>query len=102
MGFFDRLQDFGDREQVRTSIMKIDIGIQQIERTSSIPEIKGLAYAVKDEVGYMRMLASKLTSESLNCLDVKFRGRKIPYHSFISELKNKSDEIVRRGGVSIL
>ena len=101
MGFFDRLQDFGDREQVRTSIMKIDIGIQQIERATSIAEIQGLSYAVKEEVGYMRMLASKLTSESLGCLDVKFRGCKIPYYSFISELYDKSEEIVKRGGIPI-
>lgn len=101
MGFFDRLQDFGDREQVRTSIMKIDIGIQQIENATSLPDIKGLAYAVREEVGYMRMLASKLTSESLGCLDVKFRGRKIPYYSFLSELQDKSEEIVKRCGIPI-
>ena len=81
--------------------MKIDVGIRQIEQATSVPEIKGLAYAVKEEVEYMRILASKLTFESLKCLDVKFRGRKIPYHSFILELRDKSDEIVRRGGIPI-
>lgn len=102
MGFFDRLQDFGDREQVRTSIMKIDIGIQQIEQTTSLPDIKGISWSVREEVGYMQMLTSKLTAESLGCLDVKFRGRKIPYYSFLIELKEKSDEIVKRGGFPIV
>ena len=32
MGFFDRLSDFGDREQIKTTAMRIDIGLQQIEQ----------------------------------------------------------------------
>ncbi len=102
MGFFDRLKDFGDREWVRTSAMKIDAGIKQIEESHSSSEILGLSYAVKEEVENMLLLASKLTHESLSCLDVKFQGKKINFFLFVEILHEMSDKIVKRGGIAII
>lgn len=102
MGLFSRLTDFGDREQVRTHVYRISVGLMQIEDATSIPEIKGLSIAVKQEVQAMMLVASKLTNESINCLDVKFYGRKILFPKFLQELTIKSVEIVNRGGFSII
>ena len=102
MGFFNRLTDFGDREQVRTYAMRIVVGLNQIASTTSPQEIKGLSIAIKQEVQTMMMWASKLTQESINCLDVNINGRKIPFTRFIYELTQKSAEIVNKGGCSII
>lgn len=40
MGLFSRLTDFGDREQVRTHVYRISVGLMQIDDATSIPEIK--------------------------------------------------------------
>ncbi len=102
MGFFNRLLDFGDREQVRTAVMKIDTGIQQIKYTNNIGEIRGISFALKQEVEFLQMLTSKLTHESLNSLDVKCKGGKVPYYTFLDYLREESDEIVKRGGFPII
>ena len=102
MGFFNRLTDFGDREQVRTCAMRISVGINQIESATSPQEIKGLSIAIKQEVQTMMMWASKLTQESINCLDVKVNGRKIMFPEFLYMLSSKSAEIVNKGGYSII
>lgn len=102
MGFFDRIYDFGDREVVRTHAMKIEVGLRQIENAYDLPTIKGLSYAIKEEVHDMMMSARKLTSESLNCLDVKYRGEKIMYNEFIYILHEASSRIVERGGYPII
>lgn len=102
MGLFNRLTDFGDREQVRAHAQRISIGIQQIENERSIQTIKGLSIAVRQEVQSMVMFASKLSQESINCLDVTINGRKMPFARFMSELTHKSVEIVNRGGYSII
>ena len=101
MGFFNRLTDFGDREQVRTYATRIGIGLNQISSTTSPQEIKGLSIAIKQEVQTMMMWASKLTQESINSLDVTINGRKIPFTQFLYELTQKSAEIVNKGGFSI-
>lgn len=102
MGFFNRLTDFGDREQVRTYAIRIGVGLNQIANATSTPEIKGLSIAIRQEVQTMMMWASKLSQESINCLDVNINGRKIPFTRFLYELKLKSDEIVNKGGYSII
>ena len=102
MGFFDRLYDFGDREVVRTHAMKIDVGLRQIESAYDLPTIKGLSAAIRNEVQDMMISAQKLTAESKNCLDVKYRGQKIMYYDFLSTLTNISADIVRRGGYPII
>ena len=102
MGFFDRLTDFGDREQVRTHVYRISVGLKQIDETTSIQEIKGLSIALRQEVQAMMLVVSKLTNESINCLDVKFYGRKILFPKFLQELTIKSVEVVNRGGFSII
>ena len=65
MGFFNRLTDFGDREQVRTYAARISTGIQQIERETNINNIKGLSIAIRQDVQAMMMYATKLTNESI-------------------------------------
>lgn len=102
MGFFNRLTDFGDREQVRTYAMRIGVGLNQIANTTSPQEIKGLSIAIKQEIQTMMMWASKLSQESINCLDVNVNGRKIPFAQFLYELTQKSAEIVSKGGYSII
>ena len=102
MGFFNRLADFGDREQVRTCAMRINVGLNQIASSTSLQEIKGLSIAIKQEVQTMMMWASKLSQESINCLDVNVNGRKIPFTQFLYELTQKSAEIVNKGGFSII
>ena len=102
MGFFNRLTDFGDREQVRTCAMRIGVGLNQIACATSPQEIKGLSIAIKQEVQTMMMLASKLSQESKNSLEVNVNGRKIPFTHFLYELTQKSAEIVNKGGFSII
>ena len=102
MGFFNRLTDFGDREQVRTYAMRIGIGLNQIANTTSPQEIKGLSIAIKQDVQTMIMWASKLSQESINCLDVNVNGRKIPFRQFLYDLTQISTEIVNKGGFSII
>lgn len=102
MGFFNRLTDFGDREQVRTYAMRIGVGLNQIASATSPQEIKGLSIAIKQEIQTMMMWASKLSQESINCLDVNVNGRKIPFAQFLYELTQKSAEIVSKGGYSII
>ncbi|MBP3498228.1 MAG: hypothetical protein J6K33_10420 [Alistipes sp.] len=102
MGFFNRLTDFGDREQVRTYAMRIGVGLNQIANTTSPQEIKGLSIAIKQDVQTMMMWASKLSQESINCLDVNVNGRKIPFRQFLYNLTQISTEIVNKGGFSII
>lgn len=102
MGLFNRLTDFGDREQVRTYAMRIGVGLNQIASASSPQEIKGLSIAIKQEIQTMMMFASKLSQESINCLDVTINGHKIPFTRFLYELTQKSAEIVNKGGFSII
>ena len=102
MGFFNRLTDFGDREQVRTYAMRIGVGLNQIANTTSPQEIKGLSITIKQGVQTMMMWASKLTQESINCLDVKVNGRKMMFPEFLYMLSSKSTEIVNKGGYSII
>ena len=102
MGFFNRMKDFGDREQVRTYAMRISVGLNQIANSTSLPEIRGLSIAIRQDVQTMMMWASKLTQESINCLDVNINGRKITFTRFIYELTQKSAEIVNKGGVNII
>lgn len=102
MGFFNRLTDFGDREQVRTYAMRIGIGLNQIASTTSPQEIKGLSIAIRQDVQTMMIWASKLSQESINCLDVTINGRKIPFRQFLYDLSQMSTEIVNKGGFSII
>ena len=102
MGFFDRLYDFGDREVVRTYAMRVDVGLQQMDRTYDLPTIKGLSTAIRNEVRDMIISAQKLSEESRKCLDVKYRGRKIMYYEFLSILEQASINIVNRGGYPII
>ncbi len=98
MGLFDRLYDFGDREQVKTIALRIGVGLQQLLSETDTFQLRGLSSAVRQEIDYMKVLASKLTKESLNCLDVKFAGGKLPYFVFVSKIKEVSDIVVERGG----
>ena len=102
MGFFNRLTDFGDREQVRTYAIRIGVGLNQIASATSPQEIKGLSIAIRQEVQTMMMWASKLSQESINCLDVNVNGRKIPFPRFLNDLTQISDEIVNKGGFGII
>ena len=102
MGFFNRLTDFGDREQVRVHASRIGIGLKQIENATSISDIKGLSIAIKQEVQAMMMAALKLSHESINCLDVNINGNKIPFPTFINMLERESAKIVAKEGFSII
>lgn len=102
MGFFNRLTDFGDREQVRTYAMRIVVGLNQIASTTSPQEIKGLSIAIKQEVQTMMKWAFKLSRESINCLDINVNGNKIPFTMFIDMLERESAKIVAKGGFSII
>ena len=100
MGFFNRLTDFGDREQVRTYAARISIGVQQIERETNPNNIKSLSIAIRQDVQAMMVYALKLTNESINCLDVN--GHKIPFPVFLRDLSIQSVEIEKKGGYRIL
>ncbi len=102
MGFFNRLTDFGDREQVRTYAARISIGVQQIERETNPNNIKSLSIAIRQDVQAMMMYALKLTNESINCLDVNVNGHKIPFPVFLRDLSIQSVEIEKKGGYRIL
>ena len=102
MGFFDRLTDFGDRELVRTYAYRISVGLNQIKHETSETTIRGLSYAIRQDIEAMLRVASKLTSESINCLDVKVDGGKMPYASFLGQIKTVSDEIVQKGGCRLI
>lgn len=102
MGFFNRLKDFGDREMVRNHVCRISIGLEQIENETSTPNIIGLSIALRQEVQAMMMVVSKLSNESINCLDVDVNGRKMLFPKFMEELRQKSAKIVSRGGYSII
>lgn len=102
MGFFDRLYDFGDREMVRTIALRVGVGLQQLLSETDTFQLRGLSSAVKQEVDHMIAWASKLTMESLGCLDVKFAGGKLSYFVFLSKIKEVSDIVVRRGGHPII
>lgn len=102
MGLFNRLSDFGDREQIRVHAYRIGIGIQQIKNESSLQTIKGLSIALQQEVQTMMMYESTLSQESINCLDVNYKGRKISFVRFLSDLRLESIEIVNRGGYNII
>lgn len=102
MGFFDRLTDFGDRELVRTYAYRISVGKNQIKNETSEAMISSLSYAIRQDIEAMLRVASKLTLESINCLDVKVDGGKMPYTSFLGQIKAVSDEIVQKGGCRII
>lgn len=102
MGFFDRLSDFGDREQIKTTAMRIDIGLQQIEQEFEPHSLKGLCFAVANDIEYMRIQTSKLSHESLASLNVRFRGQKVPYFSFMQKIAETSARAVRKGGTPLL
>lgn len=102
MGFLNRLSDFGDREQIKTTAMKIDIGLQQIEQEFEPHSLKGLCFAVANEIKYMKIQASKLSQESLASLNVQFRGKKMPYFSFLQEITKISTRAVSKGGYPLI
>ena len=82
--------------------MRIGVGLNQIANTTSPQEVKGLSIAIKHDVQTMMMWASKLSQESINCLDVTINGRKIPFSRFLNDLTQISAEIVNKGGFSII
>lgn len=102
MGFFDRLNDFGDRELVKTVAMRIDVGLQQLEHETSTQMIAGLTYALREEVKNMQILANKLTYESKSCLMVKFKGSKISYFDFLSHISDISEQFINQGGYPLI
>lgn len=102
MGLFDRLKDFGDREAVKTSAMKIDIGLQQLEQTIDMPAIKGLSFAIAQEVKTMLIQAAKLTPESTSSLKVPYRGDKIAYSRFLDMIRLESNITTQRGGFPLI
>lgn len=102
MGFFDRLYDCGDREWVKTYAIRIGIGLQQIEAEVSPQMVGGLCDAIRNEVQNMRLMASKLSNESLSCLNVKYKGQKIPYFTFLQKIKEVSDMAIKKGGCPLL
>ena len=102
MGFFDRLNDFGERELVKAVAMRIDVGLQQLERETSPQMIAGLTYALKEEVDNMQILANKLTYESKSCLKVKCKGTKISYFDFLSHIAIISERFINKGGCPLI
>ncbi len=102
MGLFDRFKDFGDREMVKTFAMKIDIGLQQLEQATDISTIKGLSFAIAQEVKKMLIQAAKLTPESTNSLKVTYRGNKIAYTAFLDIIRKASLVTTQRGGLPLI
>lgn len=102
MVLFDRLKDFGDREMVKAFAMKIDIGLQQLEQTIDIPTMKGLSFAIAQEVKKMLIQAAKLTPESTNSLKVTYRGDKIAYTAFLDIIRKASLFTTQRGGPPLI
>lgn len=102
MGFWDRLYDFGDREQVKTVAMRIDIGLQQLEEEQDIRSLRGLCTAIRQDIEMMMLLASKLSVESLGCLKVRYKGDKISYFSFLNMISQASEDVQNRGGHSLI
>lgn len=102
MGIFDRLYDFGDRELVRTIAMRVDIGLQQIEQETDPRFLTELCIAVANDVRYMRIQASNLSYESQACLNVKYKGIKMSYFSFLQKIAEISNQVEERGGYPIV
>jgi hypothetical protein len=102
MGFFNRLTDFGDREMVRTYAMRVGTGLQQLQETNDLNMLQGLSQAIAQDVQNMLIQAAKLTPESMNCLNVSYKGRKIPYMSFLDEIRKFSAIVVQRGGYPLI
>lgn len=106
MNWFNRLHDFGDRELVKNSAMKVEVGLRQLEQmvleNQDIRLIGGLSMAIRGEVERMQYLSSQLTQESLNCLMIKFREQKISYLSFVKKIQELSERIVNLGGYPLI
>lgn len=102
MGFFNRLTDFGDREMVRTYAMRVGTGLQQLQETNDLNMLQGLSQAIAQDVQNMLIQAAKLTPESINCLNIPYKGRKIPYMSFLDEIRKFSAIVVQRGGYPLI
>lgn len=106
MNWFNRLHDFGDRELVKNSAMKVEVGLRQLEQmileNQDIRLIRGLSMAIRGEVERMQCLSSQLTKESLNCLMIKFREQKISYLSFVKKIQELSERIVNLGGYPLI
>ena len=102
MGFFNRLTDFGDREMVRTYAMRVGTGLQQLQETNDLNMLQGLSQAIAQDVQNMLIQAAKLTPESMNCLNVSYKGRKIPHMSFLDEIRKFSAIVVQRGGYPLI
>ena len=102
MGFFDRLSDFGERTQAKMIVKRIDIGLQQLEEEQSLPELKGLSSAVKIDIDNMFAITQKLSMESLLCLELEYKGYPVPYFTFLSVISKISENVIARGGQSLL
>ena len=102
MGFFNRLTDFGDREMVRTYAMRVGTGLQQLQETNDLNMLQGLSQAIAQDVQNMLIQAAKLTPESINCLNVSYKGRKIPYISFLEEIRKFSVIVMQKGGYPLI
>ena len=102
MGFFNRVSDFGDREQIKTFAMRIDTGLQQLKRETSSQMIAAISSAVKQDVDSMLLIAGKLSLESLLDLKVNYAGNKIPYFTFLTKISETSEQIIHKGGYPLI
>ena len=95
MGLFD----FGDRAVVQNLAYRVGVGIQQIEDEirkspmNATPLLRGLAFTVREERIKMMQLYYDLQESTRNSLVIEFKGRKIPFWDFFTELVPISSKV---------
>lgn len=96
------LLDFGDRAMIQTLALRVGIGMLQMrdemnKSPLNLPQIRGLAYAVCEEMKKMMNIANSLSQTSRNSLKIEYKGSKIFYDEFITTIimKFQSDLMMK-------
>ena len=102
MGLFD----FGTKAQVEELASHIGVGMQLIEEemrktgNQSSPTIRGLALGLLDERNKLMALSSQLAQSTRDSLKIRYNNQKIPYFTFIQEMKRVSDRVDNITGIN--
>lgn len=100
------LLDFGTKAQVENLASHIGVGMQLIEEeikkssNQSTSTIRGLASGLMDEKNKLVILISSLTQSTRENLKIRYKNQKIPYFTFIQEMKLVSDKVDNITGIN--
>jgi hypothetical protein len=104
MGLFD----FGDKAVIQEKALRISIGISQIEDeirkspTSATGELRGLAWAIKEEKEKMMQIANKLLPAARASIMVKYKGQTIHLYHFLEEIQPILIKVKELTGINML